>query len=199
MPLEEIMTPLPFVWPYAALFWAVYWWAYWPEMRIVWRSKHSGNTEDAKSLQVIVYGMWIAFVGAYPLAWVRALQFPVHRVGVLAVGLTVLVSGSLLRRHCWRMLGASFTGDVRAAADQEVIKRGAYAILRHPSYTAGILMNTGVGIALGSWGSAVLLALVSFAVYSYRMSVEERAMLAAIGEPYERFMRKRKRLIPFVY
>jgi protein-S-isoprenylcysteine O-methyltransferase Ste14 len=60
-------------------------------------------------------------------------------------------------------------------------------------------MNTGIGIALGSWGATTVLALVSFAVYSYRIMVEERALLAAIGEPYKRFMCTRKRLIPFVY
>ncbi len=193
------MTPFPFVWPYMVLFWGVHWWAFWPEIGIIRRAKSSGNTKDAKSLQVIALGMWIAFLGAYPLAWVSALQFSAHRVGVFFVGVAVLVSGSLLRRHCWRMLGASFTGDVRATADQVVVTRGAYAILRHPSYTAGILMNAGIGIALGSWGSAALLVLVSFAVYGYRMAIEERAMLATIGEPYERFMRTRKRLIPFVY
>ncbi|MFH1841644.1 MAG: isoprenylcysteine carboxylmethyltransferase family protein [bacterium] len=181
------------------LFWAAYWWAFWPEFGIIRRAQSSGNAKDAKSLQVILFGMWIAIFGAFPLAWVPALQFPEHRVGLLFIGVTVLVSGSLLRRHCWRMLGASFTGDVRVSADQEVVTRGAYAILRHPSYTAGILMNTGIGIALGSWGSAAALALVSFAVYSYRIMVEERALLAVIGEPYRRFMRTRKRLIPFVY
>jgi len=187
------------VWPYWILFWAGYWWAFWPEFRIVYRSQRSGDAKDAKSLQVIVFGMWIALCGAFPLAWVAPLQFTEHRVVIFFIGVTVLISGSLLRRHCWRMLGASFTGDVRANADQEVVTRGAYAILRHPSYTAGILMNTGIGIALGSWGSAATLALVSFAVYSYRIMVEERALLASIGEPYKRFMRTRKRLIPFMY
>jgi protein-S-isoprenylcysteine O-methyltransferase Ste14 len=60
-------------------------------------------------------------------------------------------------------------------------------------------MNAGIGLALGSWASAVLLTVVSFAVYSYRIVVEERALLAAIGEPYEQFRRTRNRLIPFVY
>ena len=60
-------------------------------------------------------------------------------------------------------------------------------------------MNTGLGLALGSWGSALLMAVSSFAVYVYRMNVEERALAAAIGEPYIDFMRTRKRLIPFVY
>lgn len=97
------------------------------------------------------------------------------------------------------MLGSSFTGDVRARADQEVVSRGAYRILRHPAYTAGIMMNAGVGFALGSWVSAGLLTLASIAVYMYRIAVEERTLLAIIGQPYREFMRTRKRLIPFLY
>jgi protein-S-isoprenylcysteine O-methyltransferase Ste14 len=96
-------------------------------------------------------------------------------------------------------LGASFTGDVRAHPDQPIVTAGAYALVRHPSYSAGILMNTGMGLALGSWASAVVLALASVAVYSYRIAVEERTLLAVVGEPYREFMRTRRRLIPFIY
>jgi protein-S-isoprenylcysteine O-methyltransferase Ste14 len=60
-------------------------------------------------------------------------------------------------------------------------------------------MHTGIGIALGSWGSALVLALVTLAVYGYRIHVEERALLSALGEPYRDFTRGRKRLIPFIY
>lgn len=193
------MTPLPFVWPYALLYWLVLFWAFWPEFKILRRAKRSGNATDAKSLQVIVIGMQLASLAAFPLAWVTALQISGHRVGVFLFGIAVIISGSFLRRHCFRMLGSSFTGDVRASADQQVVTRGAYAILRHPSYTAGILLNTGLGIALGSWASAGILLVMSFAVYAYRIAVEERALLAAIGEPYGQFMRTRKRLFPFVY
>jgi protein-S-isoprenylcysteine O-methyltransferase Ste14 len=97
------------------------------------------------------------------------------------------------------MLGTSFTGDVRARPDQEVVSRGAYRVLRHPSYTAGIMLNAGIGIALGSWASAALYTVASVAVYVYRMNVEERVLLAVIGEPYREFMATRKRLVPFVY
>lgn len=196
----EFMTPLPFVWPYALVYWAVIVWAFWPEFRVVRQSQRSGNAADAGSLQVIFIGLQVAFMVAYPLAWVRSFQLaPAHRVGVFVTGVSIVIAGSLLRRHCLRMLGPSFTGDVRASANQEVITRGAYRVLRHPSYTAGILLGIGVGIALGSWASALLLAVVSFAVYSYRIAVEERALLAVIGEPYRRFMSTRKRLVPFVY
>ena len=193
------MKPLPFTWPYALLFWAVYAWAFWPEMRVIGRADKSSTPTDARSLQVIVVGMWVALLVAFPLAWVRSLQFRTLRTPMFYAGLAVMVSGSLLRRHCWRMLGESFTGDVRARPGQRIVTRGAYALLRHPSYTAGILLLTGIGIALGSWGAALLLAAASVGVYSYRMMVEERALLAAVGEPYREFMRTRKRIIPFVY
>lgn len=139
-------------------------------------------------------------LGAFPLAWVRALRFPPPLdIPVFSVGVVTLIAGSLLRRHCWRVLGSSFTGDVRVRPYQRIASEGAYRFLRHPSYTGGILMNIGIGLSLGSWGSTVLLAVVSFAVYGYRIAVEERALLAVLGEPYREFMQRRKRLIPYVF
>jgi protein-S-isoprenylcysteine O-methyltransferase Ste14 len=70
--------------------------------------------------------------------------------------------------------------------------------VRHPSYTGGILMFAGIGVALANWASLAILIIVSVAVYSYRIAVEEKALLAAIGEPYAAFMRTRKRFIPYV-
>jgi protein-S-isoprenylcysteine O-methyltransferase Ste14 len=193
------MTPLPYVWPYALIYWAVFLWAFWPEFAIVQRARKTATAADAKSVQVIVWGGWLAFITAFPLASLPSAQFHTHRVTIFFVGIGVLLAGSLLRRHCWRMLGASFTGDVRARADQQVITRGAYSVLRHPSYTAGILMNTSIGLALGSWASTLILGVAAVAVYSYRIAVEERALSMAIGEPYRAFVATRKRLIPYVY
>jgi protein-S-isoprenylcysteine O-methyltransferase Ste14 len=194
------MRPLPYVWPYTVLFWVTFAWAYWPEFGIVRGGQREHSQTDAKSLQVIVLGQSLAFFASFPLSWVPALQFGIaQRFVVFYAGVAMIVAGSLLRRHCFRMLGSSFTGDVRARAGQEVVTRGAYRYLRHPAYTGGILLNTGIGMGLGSWFAAVLLCVASAAVYLYRMSVEERALLSAIGEPYKQFMSTRKRLIPFVY
>ncbi len=191
------MTPLPFVWPYGVLFWVTFVWAMWPEFGIVRRARQSNAKE--KSLRVIMIGLQIAMFAAFFVAWTPALQFVRHRVATYFGGVALIIVGSLLRRHCFRMLGTSFTGDVRARADQQVVTRGAYGFLRHPSYTAAVVMNTGMGIALGSWASIVILVVASFIVYSYRMTVEERVLLAAIGEPYREFMRTRKRVIPYIY
>lgn len=197
------MRPLPFVWPYWLLFWTVFLWAFSPEYRIVRNARKPAarsDSPDAGSVRLIILGMGLASIIAFPLAWVAVLRLPAAwQPVVFGIGMAALIAGSLLRRHCWRLLGASFTGDVRAKADQPIVTTGAYALVRHPSYSAGILMNAGIGLALGSWGSTALLVLASFVVYSYRIAVEERTLLAIIGEPYRQYIRARRRLIPFVY
>ena len=37
------------------------------------------------------------------------------------------------------------------------------------------------------------------ATYTYRISVEEAALVAALGEPYKEYMRRTRRLIPFLF
>jgi protein-S-isoprenylcysteine O-methyltransferase Ste14 len=195
--------PLPFTWPYAPLFWAVLIWAFSPEYRIVRQARQAArraDSRDAGSVRLLVYGGGIATVVAFFLSWVPAFRLPASwQLALFVIGIAMLIAGSLLRRHCWRLLGASFTGDVRAESGQRIITTGAYATLRHPAYSAGILMNAGMAIALGSWGSVLLLVLASFGIYAYRIAVEERVLLAAVGQPYRDFTRTRWRLVPYVY
>jgi len=197
------MTPLIFVWPYAPVFWLVYLWAFLPEFRIILRARKAdrapGASQDGRSMQVIVLGMWVGLAAAFPLARIPRFAFPPGaRVGAFWAGTALLVAGSLLRRHCWRMLGAYFTGNVQTVSGQSVVDRGAYRYVRHPSYTAGIMMFLAIGIALGSWLSTLVTFLASAGVYVYRVRVEERVLAAAIGQPYVDYMKRRKRFVPFI-
>jgi protein-S-isoprenylcysteine O-methyltransferase Ste14 len=196
------MRPLPFVWPYALVFWGVNIWAFMPEMKIVRRGLEGAKREgsqDSGSVRVLLSGMWVATALAYPLAFVRTWAFPRGaQLPMFAAGVSLILLGSLLRRYCWRTLGEYFTGEVRAQKDQPVISSGPYRLVRHPSYTAGIMMFIGVGLALGNWFSLALLTIATIATYSYRVAIEERALLDTIGEPYESYMKQRKRFIPYI-
>ncbi|HEX5475829.1 MAG TPA: isoprenylcysteine carboxylmethyltransferase family protein [Vicinamibacterales bacterium] len=198
------MTPLPFIWrPDAILFWIVYLWAFVPEFGLTSRARHGGKgafAQDRGSMAVIMLGMWAGLFVAFPLAFTPRFAMPVGlRAPALWTGTALLVAGSLLRRHCWRMLGPYFTGNVQTVAGQPVIDRGAYRFVRHPSYTAGMIMFAGIGCALGNWLSVLVTFVSSIAVYLYRVHVEERALVAALGAPYLAFVASRKRFIPFVY
>jgi protein-S-isoprenylcysteine O-methyltransferase Ste14 len=197
------MTPTAFAWPYWPVFVATIIWAYVPEFKIVRAARtavRGAGSRDAGSFQVIVYAGGAATAIAVAIAWLPFLRMSLGvRPIAFGLGIVVIVMASLLRRHCFRVLGGSFTGDVRATPDQRIVATGAYRILRHPSYAAGLLLNIGFGLALGNWASLALVALGAFAVYSYRIAVEERALLTVIGAPYREFMATRRRLIPFIY
>ncbi len=196
------MRPLPFVWPYALVYWAIYAWTFSPEMKIVQDARKSvkrPDSQDRGSITWLLTVQMIALFIAYPIAFIRAWSFPERaQLPLFVVGILLMVSGSLLRRYCWRTLGKYFTGDVQAQRDQPVIRSGPYRWVRHPSYTGGMMLFIGVGLALGSWVSVVLLAIATIAAYGYRVAVEERALLDTIGEPYGRFMKERKRFIPYI-
>jgi protein-S-isoprenylcysteine O-methyltransferase Ste14 len=196
------MRPLPFVWPYALFFWAVNVWAFLPERKVVQgglEGAKRADSRDSGSTRVILVGSGLASFLAYPLAFVKAGSFPANwQVPLFVAGVLMVFLGSLLRRYCWRTLGEYFTGDVKAREDQPVIRSGPYRLVRHPSYTAGMMMFIGVGLALGNWLSFAILTIATIAAYSYRVAVEERALLDTIGEPYRAYMKERKRFIPYI-
>ncbi|GAC1409111.1 MAG: isoprenylcysteine carboxylmethyltransferase family protein [Gemmatimonadaceae bacterium] len=196
------MRPLPFVWPYAVVFWVVYVWAFLPEWRVVQagiEGAKSADSKDSGSIRVLLGGMWVSLFLAFPLAFVGTWLFPQRvRLPMFAAGVSLILLGSLLRRYCWRTLGQYFTGDVRARSDQPVIRTGPYSLVRHPSYTAGMMMFIGIGLGLGNWLSLALLTVATIATYSYRVVVEERTLLDTIGEPYGSYMKERKRFIPYI-
>jgi len=121
-----------------------------------------------------------------------------HRVSIFWAGIILMLAGTGLRRHCFRMLGSSFTGAVIVRPNQSVVERGAYRWVRHPSYTAGLLIFLGAGLALTNWLSVLTIVIFTVAVYGYRVKVEERELVATLGEPYLAYMRRTKRFVPFV-
>jgi protein-S-isoprenylcysteine O-methyltransferase len=197
-----MVHPLPFVWPIGIAFWLAYVWAFLPEIRLVRRAAAlpaARRSQDAGSLRVIVHGNQLAVIAAVSFAFIlqgasiRADRMPLYWLGVLLV-----IAGSALRRHCFRMLGAQFTGAVQVEPGQRVIDHGAYRWIRHPSYTAALVIFAGMGFALGNWWSVVVLIVAPATIYAYRVAVEERALRAVLGASYEGYMRRTRRFIPFV-
>ena len=195
------MLPLAVVWPYAAVFWATFVWAMLPERRLVAATPAgaSAGPQDAGSCRVIVVlnmlGVGLAFALAFgsPATAIFA-----HRNAAFWAGVALLAGGSALRRHCFAMLGSSFTGAVTVRPGQVVVERGAYRLVRHPSYTAGVLMFAGIGLALTNWLSLLVITVAPVVAYAYRVRVEERALAETLGEPYLEYMRRTKRFVPFI-
>jgi protein-S-isoprenylcysteine O-methyltransferase Ste14 len=186
-------------WAYALLYWALFFAIYLPEAFLNRRSRKLGSTQDAGSFAVVMGFQIPATAAAYAIAFGG--KFGVLRQQRLWfwVGLAIMIAGGWLRRHCFRMLGKSFTAVVVVLPGQQVIERGAYRWIRHPSYSAGFLVYTGTILALGNWVSVIVVLTPALFTYAYRVRVEERALLDVIGEPYRDYMRRTKRFVPMIF
>jgi protein-S-isoprenylcysteine O-methyltransferase Ste14 len=108
-----------------------------------------------------------------------------------------MVAGMALRWYSIRVLGTSFTCEVSTRPGQEVIQAGPYRWIRHPSYTGGLITVLGVLVCCLNWLSFAALV-VTLAGYAYRIRIEERALARDLGPAYRDYMRRTKRLIPFL-
>ena len=194
----QVPLPLIFRLPEAILFWAIFIIAFFPEIRLGREARRAApSPQDAGTFCLIIIGNQIAMTAGLAASFLPVLVIPAPHIAFYS-GMILLVLGTAVRRHCFKILGQYFTGVVTASAGQPVIDRGLYRWVRHPSYTGGVLMFSGLGISSGSWLSTAILFLIPCLLYSRRVAAEEKALLDTIGEPYRAYMAKTKRFIPFI-
>ena len=138
----------------------------------------------------VAIGMWVALL--FPSAAIKS-----GRIALFILGLVLMVAGMAVRWYSIRVLGTSFTCEVSTRPGQEVIQAGPYRWVRHPSYTGGLITVLGVLVCCVNWASlpALILALAG---YAYRIRIEERVLAKDLGHAYQDYMRRTKRLIPFL-
>ncbi len=155
---------------------------------------------DRGSLVVLLTLLWLGLALNFLLAWLApAAAIDWQRMLLLLLGIALILLGVALRWYAIRTLGRYFTRDVAVSAEQTVVQRGPYRLIRHPSYSGTFLTMLGVGLAMTNWASLVALLACVFAGHLYRVRVEEQALVRAIGRPYSDYMRHTKRFIPLVF
>ena len=95
-------------------------------------------------------------------------------------------------------LGRYFTVDVATQAAQPVIDFGPYRYIRHPAYTGQLLALFGFGLSLGNWAGLLAISVLPSGGFVYRIVVEETALRSELGQPYEKYMSRTWRLIPYL-
>lgn len=171
------------------------------EMWLGYRSRRlpSGATDrDSGSKAWVIGSVWTAVAAGMGLAF----AFPDAaiergRTAAFIAGLLLMLAGIALRWYAVWVLGDYFTVDVATRPGQPVVESGPYRWIRHPSYTGGLV--TLLGVLVCCCNPVSLVALV-FALggYAYRIRIEEEALATDLGAPYRDYMRRTKRLIPFV-
>jgi protein-S-isoprenylcysteine O-methyltransferase len=187
---------------YAFIFWATY--ALWIVLEyIALRNKRSGDPAKARdrgSFRLLMLLLWLALGLGFSLSFL----FPQaailwNRPVVFFLGIALMLAGIAFRWYAMSVLGRFFTFDVAIHAGQTVVEAGPYRYIRHPSYTGALITLVGLGLALGNWAALFAVLLCMGIAYGYRIAIEEAALLAALGEPYKSYMRRTRRLVPFLF
>jgi len=159
----------------------------------------TGTKQDRSKLRAV----WLVIVvslmaGIFVAKQWPAAALPYHRAFVFA-GVVLFVAGLFLRWWAIITLGRFFTLDVTIEKDHELVERGPFRMVRHPSYTGVLLAFVGLALSLGNWAALLVVLLPIGVAFIHRMNVEEEALSRALGSRYADYMRRTKRLVPFVY
>ena len=157
------------------------------------------NTKEQEKTQMAVVAVssllfLAAFVAAgldFRFGWTHVPIWLVCLAAVLQLAAYGLYA-EVMRENAW------LSRTVEVQENQKVIDTGLYGIIRHPMYTATILLFLAMPLVLGSWVSFAIM-LLSPVVIVFRIRNEEQVLEAGLAGYREYKQRVRCRLLPFIW
>jgi len=163
------------------------------------RLRAGGQRQDKGSylviLCLIVFGILLGVLLAYR---VPATAITIAPAIFFWLGILLMGAGIALRLYAIFVLGAFFTVTVAVAPEQPVVETGPYRLIRHPSYSGILLILLGFALCFTNWLSLLVIMGCALPGLCYRIHVEEHTLQQHLGQRYQDYMQRTKRLIPFV-
>ncbi|MBK7878370.1 MAG: isoprenylcysteine carboxylmethyltransferase family protein [Planctomycetes bacterium] len=156
-----------------------------------------GLTPDP-TVRVLWVTMTLGIGLALGLSFVAGWRLPGDLRAWYVGGCAAMSVGLVVRWWAVLVLGRFFTVDVAIQSGHELVVRGPYRFVRHPSYTGLVLVLFGVCGVLGSALSAFALLACALPPLAWRIAVEERTLAGRFGVAWSEYARRTKRLVPFV-
>ena len=161
-------------------------------------AKRLNNKEKEQTQKYVVALSGLMFIGGfivcgldYRFAWS---QVPLW---MIITGSVLFIIGYVLYAEVLRE-NAYLSRIIEVQNDQKLIDTGLYSIVRHPMYTATLLMFLSMPIVLDSWWGLLLFAFYP-ALIIKRIQNEEQVLASDLKGYTEYQQRVRWRLIPWVW
>lgn len=161
-------------------------------------SKRLNNKEKEQTQKHVVALSGLMFIGGfllcgfdYRFAWS---QVPVWVVATASVFFLIgyILYAEVLRENAY------LSRTIEVQDDQQLIDTGLYGIVRHPMYTATLLMFLSMPLILGSWWALALFAIYPLLIIK-RIRNEEQVLASRLEGYADYQQRVRWRLIPWVW
>lgn len=152
-----------------------------------WISKVAGVLGLVGFLAVMAYSVkpvWISWA---------SLSF---RMEVRWIGVVLALLGFALLQWAQNTLGKNWSDTPRMIREQALVTAGPYRYMRHPIYTAFLLIFGSTLLISANWLIGLAwIGMTSLEVAS-RIDFEEHLMLEYFGEQYREYMKKTGRYLP---
>jgi len=164
---------------------------------------------EAQGGSVPLEVVWLAALAAafsYPLVvllaptTLLARPFALQLAGdelVQVVGFTMVLVGGGILGSAFRALGRFATVRIEISRDHWIVREGPYARVRHPMYTANMLLSAGIALTFLSvvlWLPVLIIVLVA----RWRAGEEERVIVSSprLRTEYEAYSARTGRFLP---
>ncbi|OGO08113.1 MAG: hypothetical protein A3K46_01060 [Chloroflexi bacterium RBG_13_60_9] len=156
--------------------------------------------KDRGSILGIIACLWAGlFLAGYVSREIPQAGLGLNPALARTLAAIIILLGIAFRQHAIRTLGRFFTQDVAVSAGQAIIQTGPYRLIRHPAYTGTLISVMGIGLGMINWLSLAAAAAGFLIGHLFRIRIEEQALLETVGKSYADYMRRTKRLIPFLF
>lgn len=157
------------------------------------------NAKEKRGEQSIIVKLsGLMFIGGFVIAGLD------YRFGWFPLPLPVVIMGAVLFLIAYGLYAevmrenAYLSRTIEVQENQKVIDTGLYAIVRHPMYTATIILFLSIPLILGSAFS--LLVFLPYPILIAKRAKDEEKLLTEELKGYSEYTKKvRYRLIPFIW
>lgn len=162
------------------------------------KSKVVQKSSDKGTLNII----WLAILFAISLAIIIMYNINLpfsNNFSVPYLGIFLIIVGVIIRAWAIISLWKSFTVDVAIDENQKLKTNGLYKLIRHPSYLGNLISFIGLGLSFNNILSFLVIASLVISAFLYRIRIEEKVLSQNFGQEYTDYMKKTKKLIPFIF
>lgn len=157
----------------------------------------SRTPEDRGTAAQILWTVYLTQAGALlELVWRRRIDLPFDLTAWAACG--AMIGGLALRTWAVALLGSWFTWNVTVQAGQQVVSRGPYRLVRHPSYTGALIIFVAGCILLRSWVAAGVAVFALTFAFGRRIRCEENLLLNTLPG-YAAYASRTRKLLPGIF
>lgn len=164
-----------------------------PESETVKRREENAASRLAGVLSLIGFIAIIAHV-ANP-AWMRWADLP-FPAWLRWTGVGIALVGFALLQWAQNTLGKNWSDTPRLLKEQALVTSGPYRHIRHPIYTAFLLILGSTFLISANWMIGLAWIGMSVLEVASRISYEESLMIESFGDQYREYMKRTGRLLP---